>query len=278
MKWDYIFYTGGPVYGRKVAEAAARHLTPITLELGGKSPCIVHHDAHLASTARRIVWGKFMNCGQTCVAPDYLLVHRDIADELIDSLRQEIVRQYGKNPQENRDYPRIINEKRFYELILLTKQGHIEHGGIYDTDDLYIAPTLISHITPDMRIMHEEIFGPILPILQYTTLDEVIDFINSREKPLALYYFGNKRKDIKKVLRQTSSGGSCINDVVSHVANSHLPFGGVGNSGTGRYHGRESFYTFSHTRSVLQNNTKWNPGIKFAPFAGKLSLIKRLLR
>ena len=142
----------------------------------------------------------------------------------------------------------IINEKRFYELILLTKQGHIEHGGIYDADDLYIAPTLISHITPDMRIMHEEIFGPILPILQYTTLDEAIDFINSREKPLALYYFGNKRKEMKKVLNQTSSGGSCINDVVSH------------------------------TRSVLQNNTKWNPGIKFAPFAGKLSLIKRLLR
>lgn len=278
MKWDYIFYTGGPVYGRKVAEAAARHLTPITLELGGKSPCIVHHDAHLASAARRIVWGKFMNCGQTCVAPDYLLVHRDIADELIDSLRQEIVRQYGKNPQENSDYPRIINEKRFYELILLTKQGHIEHGGIYDADDLYIAPTLISHITPDMRIMHEEIFGPILPILQYTTLDEAIDFINSREKPLALYYFGNKRKEMKKVLNQTSSGGSCINDVVSHVANPYLPFGGVGNSGIGHYHGRESFYTFSHTRSVLQNNTKWNPGIKFAPFAGKLSLIKRLLR
>ncbi len=278
MKWNYIFFTGGPAYGKKVAEAAARHLTPVTLELGGKSPCIVHRDAHLATAARRIVWGKFLNCGQTCIAPDYLLVHRDVVEPFTALLRQEIVRQYGENPQTNPDYPRIVNEKRFYELIRLTKQGDIEHGGTYDVDDLYIAPTLISHITPEMRIMQEEIFGPILPILPYTTLDEVIDFVNSREKPLALYYFGQKQKEIDKVLKHTSSGGACINDVVSHIANPHLPFGGVGYSGMGSYHGHESFLTFSHKRALLVNRTRWNPGIKFVPSAGKLPWLKRLFR
>ena len=278
MKWDYIFYTGGPAFGRRVAAAAARHLTPVTLELGGKSPCIVHRDAHLGSAARRIVWGKFLNCGQTCIAPDYLSVHRDVEAAFIERLRQEIVRQYGEDPRHNSDYPRIVNLKRFYELLLLTKQGVIEHGGTYDVDDLYMAPTLLSHITPDMRIMQEEIFGPLLPILTYTTLDEAIDFVNSREKPLALYYFGQKKKEIEKVLSHTSSGGACVNDVVAHVANSHLPFGGIGESGMGRYHGKESFYTFSHARAVLRNTTRLNPGIKFAPFAGKLPLIKRILR
>lgn len=278
MKWDYIFYTGGPSFGHRVAAAAARHLTPVTLELGGKSPCIVHRDAHLASAARRIVWGKFMNCGQTCIAPDYLLVHRDVEGPFIELLKQEIVRQYGEDPRHNNDYPRIINTKRFYDLLLLTKQGTIEYGGNYDADDLYIAPTLLSHITPNMRIMQEEIFGPLLPILSYTTLDEAIDFVNSREKPLALYYFGQKQKEIDKVLSHTSSGGACVNDVVAHVANPHLPFGGIGESGMGRYHGKDSFYTFSHARAVLKNTTRLNPGIKFAPFAGKLPLIKRILR
>ena len=277
-RYDYIFYTGGVKYGKRIMEAASKHLTPVTLELGGKSPCIVDKNCDLNIAARRIVWGKFLNCGQTCVAPDYIFVHQDIKEDLIHKLKEEIVRQYGNDPQKSPDYPRIIHSGRFYNLMLLLKQGKIEIGGKYNENDLYIAPTVISGITPENRIMNEEIFGPILPVMTFLNLDEAIHYINSQEKPLALYYFGKDKKSIQKILKETSSGGVCINDTITHLANPNLPFGGVGNSGMGSYHGIDSFYTFSHKRAVLATSTRINPGIKFAPYQGKLSLLKRFMK
>ena len=273
--FDYIFYTGGVAFGKRIMMAAAKNLTPVTLELGGKSPCIVDNDAHIQIAARRIVWGKYLNCGQTCVAPDYIFVHREVKDKLITALQAEIERQYGKSPQESPDYPRIISQDHFYNLLLLLKQGHIVAGGKYDDKDLYIAPTVISGILPENRIMSEEIFGPILPLLDFDDIDNVIDYVNNQEKPLALYYFGQNKKKARYVLQNTSSGGACINDVVTHVANTHLPFGGVGSSGTGAYHGKYSFDTFSHTRSIVQSTTRFNIGMKFAPYDGKLKWLKK---
>lgn len=276
--FDYIFYTGGVAFGKRIMMAAAKNLTPVTLELGGKSPCIVDNDAHIQIAARRIVWGKYLNCGQTCVAPDYIFVHREVKDKLITALQAEIERQYGKSPQESPDYPRIISQDRFYNLLLLLKQGHIVAGGKYDDKDLYIAPTVISGILPENRIMSEEIFGPILPLLDFDDIDNVIDYVNNQEKPLALYYFGQNKKKARYVLQNTSSGGACINDVVTHVANTYLPFGGVGNSGTGAYHGKYSFDTFSHTRSIVQSTTRFNIGMKFAPYNGKLKWLKKIMK
>ena len=276
--FDYIFYTGGVAFGKRIMMAAAKNLTPVTLELGGKSPCIVDNDAHIQIAARRIVWGKYLNCGQTCVAPDYIFVHREVKDKLITALQAEIERQYGKSPQESPDYPRIISQDHFYNLLLLLKQGHIVTGGKYDDKDLYIAPTVISGILPENRIMSEEIFGPILPLLDFDDIDNVIDYVNNQEKPLALYYFGQNKKKARYVLQNTSSGGACINDVVTHVANTHLPFGGVGSSGTGAYHGKYSFDTFSHTRSIVQSTTRFNIGMKFAPYDGKLKWLKKIMK
>ena len=276
--FDYIFYTGGVAFGKRIMMAAAKNLTPVTLELGGKSPCIVDNDAHIQIAARRIVWGKYLNCGQTCVAPDYIFVHREVKDKPITALQAEIERQYGKAPQESPDYPRIISQDHFYNLLLLLKQGHIVAGGKYDDKDLYIAPTVISGILPENRIMSEEIFGPILPLLDFDDIDNVIDYVNNQEKPLALYYFGQNKKKARYVLQNTSSGGACINDVVTHVANTHLPFGGVGSSGTGAYHGKYSFDTFSHTRSIVQSTTRFNIGMKFAPYDGKLKWLKKIMK
>ena len=276
--FDYIFYTGGVAFGKRIMMAAAKNLTPVTLELGGKSPCIVDNDAHIQIAARRIVWGKYLNCGQTCVAPDYIFVHREVKDKLITALQAEIERQYGTSTQESPDYTRIISQDRFYNLLLLLKQGHIVAGGKYDDRDLYIAPTVISGILPENRIMSEEIFGPILPLLDFDDIDNVIDYINNQEKPLALYYFGQNKKKARYVLQNTSSGGACINDVVTHVANTYLPFGGVGNSGTGAYHGKYSFDTFSHTRSIVQSTTRFNIGMKFAPYNGKLKWLKKIMK
>ena len=276
--FDYIFYTGGVAFGKRIMMAAAKNLTPVTLELGGKTPCIVDNDAHIQIAARRIVWGKYLNCGQTCVAPDYIFVHREVKDKLITALQAEIERQYGKSPQESPDYPRIISQDHFYNLLLLLKQGHIVAGGKYDDKDLYIAPTVISGILPENRIMSEEIFGPILPLLDFDDIDNVIDYVNNQEKPLALYYFGQNKKKARYVLQNTSSGGACINDVVTHVANTHLPFGGVGSSGTGAYHGKYSFDTFSHTRSIVQSTTRFNIGMKFAPYDGKLKWLKKIMK
>lgn len=275
-KFDYIFYTGSSSVGRKVMEHASKHLTPVTLELGGKSPCIVDHEANIDLAARRIAWGKFLNAGQTCVAPDYLLVHREVKRELIRAIEKYIKEFFGKNPKESDDFARIINKKHFDRLCLLMEGTTILTGGSRERSSRYIAPTLIQDVLPESPIMQEEIFGPLLPVLGYETLDEAIGFVNSRPKPLALYFFSDNKKKQKKVLQQTSFGGGCMNDTVLHVA-SRLPFGGVGNSGMGSYHGRASFETFSHRKSVLKRSNLIDLRLRYAPFNGKLKKLKRFM-
>lgn len=276
-RFDYIFYTGGVRFGKSVMEAAARHLTPVTLELGGKSPCIVDDDADLPVAARRIVWGKLLNCGQTCVAPDYLMVHSSIKDRLIDAIRQEIARQYGEDPRLSPDYPRIVNRRHIDRLLPLLKDGDIVCGGTADPDERYIAPTLIENVRPGSPLLTDEIFGPILPVIPFDDIDDCVEYINTHEKPLALYYFTRSKKRARYMIQHTSSGGVCINDTISHVVNSDLPFGGIGNSGIGQYHGRYSFETFSHPKSVVKTTTAFNIGLKFAPYAQKLRTLKKWL-
>ena len=276
-RFDYIFYTGGVRFGKSVMEAAARHLTPVTLELGGKSPCIVDDDADLPVAARRIVWGKLLNCGQTCVAPDYLMVHSTIKDRLIDAIRQEIARQYGEDPRLSPDYPRIVNRRHIDRLLPLLKDGDIVCGGTAVPDERYIAPTLIENVRPGSPLLTDEIFGPILPVIPFDDIDDCVEYINTHEKPLALYYFTRSKKRARYMIQHTSSGGVCINDTISHVVNSDLPFGGIGNSGIGQYHGRYSFETFSHPKSVVKTTTAFNIGLKFAPYAQKLSTLKKWL-
>ena len=276
--FDYIFFTGSVRVGKLVMQKAAQHLTPVTLELGGKSPCIVDSDAKLKLAAKRIVWGKFLNAGQTCVAPDYLCVHKSVKDELLKLIINEIRVQFGENVRNSGDYPRIVNKSSLERLSGYLNDGKIYYGGNIDEDNLYMEPTLI--IKPDLNspLMSDEIFGPILPILVYEDLDNVIKFINHREKPLALYYFSESKKKIKYVLTSTTSGGVTINDTIIHVANPNLPFGGVGNSGVGKYHGKESFETFTHNKSVMKRGTFIEFNIRFAPYKNKLNLVKRIMK
>lgn len=276
--FDYIFFTGSVRVGKLVMQKAAQHLTPVTLELGGKSPCIVDSDAKLKLAAKRIVWGKFLNAGQTCVAPDYLCVHKSVKDELLKLIINEIRVQFGENVRNSEDYPRIVNKSSLERLSGYLNDGKIYYGGNIDEDNLYMEPTLI--IKPDLNspLMSDEIFGPILPILVYEDLDNVIKFINHREKPLALYYFSESKKKIKYVLTSTTSGGVTINDTIIHVANPNLPFGGVGSSGVGTYHGKESFETFTHNKSVMKRGTFIEFNIRFAPYKNKLNLVKRIMK
>lgn len=276
--FDYIFFTGSVRVGKLVMQKAAQHLTPVTLELGGKSPCIVDSDAKLKLAAKRIVWGKFLNAGQTCVAPDYLCVHKSVKDELLKLIINEIRVQFGENVRNSEDYHRIVNKSSLERLSGYLNDGKIYYGGNIDEDNLYMEPTLI--IKPDLNspLMSDEIFGPILPILVYEDLDNVIKFINHREKPLALYYFSESKKKIKYVLTSTTSGGVTINDTIIHVANPNLPFGGVGNSGVGKYHGKESFETFTHNKSVMKRGTFIEFNIRFAPYKNKLNLVKRIMK
>ena len=276
--FDYIFFTGSVRVGKLVMQKAAQHLTPVTLELGGKSPCIVDSDAKLKLAAKRIVWGKFLNAGQTCVAPDYLCVHKSVKDELLKLIINEIRVQFGENVRNSEDYPRIVNKSSLERLSGYLNDGKIYYGGNIDEDNLYMEPTLI--IKPDLNspLMSDEIFGPILPILVYEDLDNVIKFINHREKPLAWYYFSESKKKIKYVLTSTTSGGVTINDTIIHVANPNLPFGGVGNSGVGKYHGKESFETFTHNKSVMKRGTFIEFNIRFAPYKNKLNLVKRIMK
>ena len=276
--FDYIFFTGSVRVGKLVMQKAAQHLTPVTLELGGKSPCIVDSDAKLKLAAKRIVWGKFLNAGQTCVAPDYLCVHKSVKDELLKLIINEIRVQFGENVRNSEDYPRIVNKSSLERLSGYLNDGKIYYGGNIDEDNLYMEPTLI--IKPDLNspLMSDEIFGPILPILVYEDLDNVIKFINHREKPLALYYFSESKKKIKYVLTSTTSGGVTINDTIIHVANPNLPFGGVGSSGVGKYHGKESFETFTHNKSVMKRGTFIEFNIRFAPYKNKLNLVKRIMK
>ena len=252
--FDYIFFTGNPQAGREVLRRAAENLTPVTLELGGKSPCVVDRSAHIPTAARRIVWGKFLNAGQTCVAPDYLLVHSRVKSELLNEIRACVKRFYGDNPAENKDFPRIVNDTHFERLLPLMEKGRLITGGEKNRTTLYIAPTVIDQITPEDPVMQQEIFGPILPVLEISSVEEAAAFINDRPKPLALYYFGS-RKNREKLLSATSSGGVCVNETVMHLVNPSMPFGGVGASGMGAYHGQYGFDTFTHYKPEL---LKWN--------------------
>lgn len=276
QRFDYIFFTGGPVLGRVVMQAAAGFLTPVTLELGGKSPCIVDRDANIDLAAKRIAWGKCLNAGQTCVAPDYLFVHKEVKNRLLEKIKHYIDSFYGANPQNSPDYPRIVRREAVDRLAGLMKQGNILWGGEIDREARYIAPTCIDGISPEDAVMQEEIFGPVLPVLEFSSINEVIDYVNAHEKPLALYYFG-KAEAAREVIGRTSSGGVCVNDVIMHLANHRLPFGGVGNSGIGKYHGFYSFETFSNRRAVLYSSTLLDVPFKYPPFKN-LGLLKKVMR
>jgi aldehyde dehydrogenase (NAD+) len=250
-KFDYILFTGSTAVGRAVMEAAARHLTPVTLELGGKSPCIVDSDAPLEYAANRIVWGKFINAGQTCIAPDYLLAHADIKEQLLEAIKRNIGIFYGEDPSRSPNYGRIINERHFQRLVKLLEEGDVITGGESNPSELYIAPTVIDNLTYDAPVMEEEIFGPILPVFTYHDLEEAISIVNSRPRPLALYLFSVNTSTQERILRETSCGGVTINSTLLHMTPHALPYGGVGESGMGTYHGKHSFDTFTHYKSVL---------------------------
>jgi len=276
-RFDHIFYTGGPAVGRVVMSAAARHLTPVTLELGGKSPCIVHESANLDVAARRIAWGKFLNAGQTCIAPDYVLVSRSREDELVEKIAAVVGEFYGPDPAATPDYGRIASHRHHERLTKLLDGQEIAFGGQSDAESRYLAPTLLRNVSPDAPVMTEEIFGPILPVLPVDDLDEAIAFVNAREKPLALYVFSEDPDVERQTLERTSSGSVCVNATIFQVGNMNLPFGGVGESGMGAYHGRHSVDTFSHRKSVLSKSTRLDPKLAYPPY-GKLKtrLFKRL--
>ena len=275
---DYIFFTGSPRVGRIVMEKAATHLTPVSLELGGKSPCIVDADAHLKHAAARIVWGKFLNAGQTCIAPDYLLVHASVKEKLLEYMKQDIQRYYGTNPADSPDYCRIVNEEKTLRLERMLKDGTIFCGGKVDSTDRYMAPTILTDVSPDSPVMQEEIFGPILPVLTFESLHEVIAFVNARPRPLALYYFSRNRKKQKRILRHTCSGGACINEVLMQWGNEMLPFGGVGNSGLGNYHGKYSFDTFTHEKGVLRKSNLTDLPLRYPPYGKRHRILKCILK
>ena len=265
-RYDLIFFTGSPQLGRTVMRAASENLTPVVLELGGKSPCIVDKDANIGMAARRIAWGKSLNAGQTCIAPDYLLVHEDVKEPLVAALKKEFVCLLGPNPKEAKHFVRIVNERAFDRLVGYIEGADVVMGGDYDRSERYIAPTIIDHVDVDSPIMQEEIFGPIFPIVTFRTTDEAIHFVQEREKPLALYYFSESKQSIRKVLKHTSSGGTCINDTIMHIANEKLPFGGVGASGMSAYHGKESFRVFSHYRAVVTTTTRLDLPFRYMPY------------
>ena len=275
--FDYIFFTGSQAIGKAVMAAAARHLTPVTLELGGKSPCIVDRGVDLDRTARRIVSGKFINAGQTCIAPDYLLVHRSVKTGLTNRIQSHIRQFYGEDPQRSPDYPRIINDKHFKRLAEFLTTGNIISGGQTDRQELYIAPTLLDDIGWDDPIMQDEIFGPLLPVIGYDDLSEAISQVRTLPRPLALYFFSNNRQRKERILKEISFGGGCINDTLLHFASPYLPFGGVGSSGIGSYHGKASFDTFSHLKSILKKPLGFDIPLRYPPFKNKLKLLKKLM-
>lgn len=272
-RWDLIFFTGSPALGKIVMGAAARNLTPVVLELGGKSPCIVDKDADIKTAARRIAWGKSLNAGQTCIAPDYLMLHEDIKDVFLKEQELNFKELLGDNPQETKHFVRIVNDKAFDRLEGYLKDGKVVSGGRTDKSDRYFEPTVLDDVPQDATVMNEEIFGPIFPVRTFKEIDEVISYVVSREKPLALYYFGGQGD---KVLRHTSSGGACINDTIMHIANENVPFGGVGNSGLGSYHKKRSFDAFTHYRAVITTPTFLDLPFRYMPYRF-FNLVKKLL-
>lgn len=280
QRWDMIFFTGSPSLGRKVMEAAAKNLTPVILELGGKSPCIIDKNADLQTAARRLAWGKTLNSGQTCIAPDYILIHKDIKDAFVKEFGNQVCALHGKDIQCDRHYVRMVNDKAYERVSGYLTDGKILYGGRTDASDRFIEPTLLEISNLDAPVMNEEIFGPVFPIITMDDegtafLEKAAEFVNSREKPLAFYYFG-KESDGWKIVGMTSSGGSCINDVIMHIANEKVPFGGVGNSGMGRYHDRESFEAFSHTRSIIATGNWIDLPFRYMPYK-MFGLVKKIL-
>ena len=276
MKFDYIFFTGSSNVGKEVLRKAAENLTPVSLELGGKSPCIVDKTANLKLAAKRIVFGKFVNCGQTCVAPDYIYCDKSIKDEFVGYIRQEISRQLGENPLENKNYGKIINEKHFNRLCGLINQDKVVIGGKTSPETLKIEPTIMDNVTWEDAVMKEEIFGPILPVMTYDNLDEVIDIVESKPHPLALYIFSSDKKNIKKVTELCRYGGGCVNDVVVHLATPEMPFGGCGASGMGAYHGKFGFDTFTHKKSILDKKTWFDLPIRYQPYSKLQDLLLKM--
>ena len=298
-RWDIIFFTGSPSLGKMVMEAAAKHLTPVVLELGGKSPCIIDKDADLKVAAKRVAWGKSLNAGQTCIAPDYLLIHEDVKEHFLKRLVKEWRHLLTKDPQQAKHFVRIVNDKALDRLISYlpipnshkvasnseasnspsgrplsnTPSGQLYHGGVYDKADRYMSPTILTDMPEDAPVMQEEIFGPIFPVMTFRHIEEVPQFINQRERPLALYYFGQKGD---YVLRHTTSGGACVNDVIMHIVNHKVPFGGVGNSGMGNYHGKDSFLAFSHRRSVISTPSWVDMPFRYMPYK-LFKLIKKMV-
>ena len=274
-RFDLIFFTGSPVLGREVMTAAAKNLTPVVLELGGKSPCIVNKEADIKVAAKRIAWGKSLNAGQTCIAPDYLLVHQDIKEEFVEALYSAFRSLLGRNAQKTKHYVRIVSDSAFRRLVGYLDNGVIRFGGSHDIEERFIEPTLLDNVSPEAPVMQEEIFGPIFPLLTFSDTEEAIAFVRKREKPLAFYYFGDPAKG-EEVLQRTSSGGACLNDVIMHIANENIPFGGVGNSGMSSYHGEESFRVFSHRKSVVTTTTRVDVPFRYMPYR-LFSLIKKLM-
>lgn len=274
-RFDIIFFTGSPQLGKLVMNAAAKNLTPVVLELGGKSPCIIDKDADIKVSAKRLAWGKTLNAGQTCIAPDYLLIHRSKIEQFVSEFAKAIRELHGNDIKQSRHYVRLVNDKAFERVKGYINDGRVVYGGNSDATERFIEPTLLADVSPAAPVMNEEIFGPILPMIPFDNPDEVITFVREREKPLALYYFGNV-KHAKEVIRLTSAGGSCINDVIMHIANENMPFGGVGNSGMGHYHGKLSFDAFSHQRSIVTTPTWLDLPFRYMPYR-MFGLVRKLL-
>ncbi len=278
-KFDYIFFTGSQRVGSEVMQKAAARLTPVTLELGGKSPCIIDRDADIKLAAKRVVFGKYLNLGQTCVAPDYILCHKDRKNEFVDAVKAEIKKQFPDALSENSGYGKIINEKHFERLLGLIDSSKVVLGGRSDRNTLKIEPTVLDNVTYEDAIMQEEIFGPLMPILEFDDLDKVLADIDDRPHPLAFYYFTNDRKKAERVIKKCRFGGGCINDTIIHIATSDMPFGGVGASGMGNYHGRSGFDTFSHSKSIVDKKRLIDVNMRYQPYDSfKLKLIKIFLK
>jgi len=276
IKFDFIFFTGSQGVGREVLKKAADNLTPVVLELGGKSPCIVDETAKLSLAARRIVFGKYLNCGQTCVAPDYILCQRNVKDKLLEEIKLQLEKQYGKCPLENSNYGKIVNEKHFERILGLIDEEKVIVGGEYNRETLKIAPTVMKDVTFDDAVMQEEIFGPVMPVITYDKLEDVMTLLQNKEKPLALYIFSQNRKNIDMITKRCRYGGGCVNDTIIHLATSEMGFGGVGESGMGAYHGKTGFDAFSHEKSIVDKKTWLDLPMRYQPYNS--SIYGKLLR
>lgn len=278
QRFDHIFFTGSVPVGKIIMEKASQHLTPVTLELGGKSPTIVDKDANLDLAAKRIAWGKYMNAGQTCIAPDYLYVHEDIKDQFTEKFKEAVTSFYGKNPMDNEEFTHIVSKRHFERLKSFLTNGKVVIGGHFNDDELFIEPTLLDNVSWQDPVMEDEIFGPILPMMTFDRLDEVVQQVRNQEKPLALYYFSEDDRNQEYILKHLQFGGGCINDTVYHVANPYLPFGGVGYSGQGAYHGEASFNVFTHNKSIVKQTTKFDLPFRYPDSKLGLKVIKRLFK